>query len=492
MKTNNFKFTQLTIRDALCEIRDTSQESLSPPAKNTLYMPLAHVKALHLSASVVVGMRGSGKSYWTAVLASTSHRTHIARTARIPDLESTEVCVGFALDPSSDSFPQVSELAEIREQGIDASAVWYTVILYHALEMLGKNVPVNGSWLERVEWFSSNERTAMDLISACDREISKRGAHLLVLFDALDRLASNWEEIRQYLRALLSIALESRSRRSIKIKIFLRPDMEEDEAVWDFVDSSKLRASIVPLTWRPVDLFGLVILNLANHDDAGENFRSEISRVLNIDWKEDSAAFLLPRALANGEQPARSIIEAFAGAWVGTSHKRGYVYTWIPTHLADAKGRLSPRSFLLAFRSAAVWTSEQEPSHPLALHFKGIQQGVGSASEIRVDEIAEDYPWVEPLLEAARGLTVPCLAEDITSMWTRKLYDQIRNTKKLPPRRFNTDPIRKGKAEALIQDLVELAVLYRTTDGRLNIPDIFRVGFGIRRLGGVRPPRQSQ
>jgi hypothetical protein len=41
----------------------------------------------------------------------------------------------------------------------------------------------------------------------------------------------------------------------------------------------------------------------------------------------------------------------------------------------------------------------------------------------------------------------------------------------------------------LIEDLVELAILYRTEDSRLNMPDIFRVGFGIRRMGGVRPPR---
>jgi hypothetical protein len=489
VKPKNFNFSALAIRDALCEIQDTSQESLNPPSKSTLYMPIGHVKALHLSASVVVGMRGSGKSYWTAVLASKSHRAHIARTARIPDLEKAEVSVGFALDPSSNSFPQATELSAIRNSGLDAKIVWYTVILYHALQALEKPFPEKGNWFKKVQWFSKNEHDAMDLIAECDRTIARAGNHLLVLFDALDRLASTWEEIRQYLKALLEISLECRSRRGIRIKVFLRPDMEEDEAVWDFVDSSKLRASVVVLSWRPVDLFGLVILNLANNYEVGQEFRNGITRVLDIEWQEDSSAFLLPRLLANGEQPARSIIEAFAGAWVGTSHKRGYVYTWIPTHLADAKGRLSPRSFLLAFRTAAQWTADHEPSHPIALHFRGIQQGVSSASEIRVSEIAEDYPWVEPLLEAARGITVPCAVEDLTSAWTRKLYDQVRSAKKLPPRRFNTDPIRKGKAEALIQDLVELAIIYRTEDERINIPDIFRVGFGIKRLGGVRPPR---
>jgi hypothetical protein len=60
---------------------------------------------------------------------------------------------------------------------------------------------------------------------------------------------------------------------------------------------------------------------------------------------------------------------------------------------------------------------------------------------------------------------------------------------KLPPRRFSTDPYRFGSHEALIDDLVELAVLYRTEDNRLNMPDIFRLEFNIKRKGGVKPPR---
>ncbi|MES2320653.1 MAG: hypothetical protein V4633_00140 [Pseudomonadota bacterium] len=491
MAVKKFKFSASTIREALSQIDETSQESLKPPKKNTLYLPMGHIKALNLSSSIVVGMRGSGKSYWTAVLASESHRRHIAKAARIPDLESATVSIGFALDPSSEEFPDAPTLAALLNKRVDARDIWYTVLLKHALSMLGKAFPCSGDWENKVNWLTTNRTKALSLFSDCDREIAASGRNLVVLFDALDRLATDWDSIRIYLRALLMICLECRSRRSIRIKVFLRPDMEEDEAIWDFVDSSKLRASVVELLWRPVDLFGLVLLNLANNPYSGEEFRTEITRVIGLQWAEQSGAYQLPKALMNGEQPTRSIIEAFSGPWMGTSAKRGYVYTWIPTHLADAKSRLSPRSFLLAYREAAGWTEEHEPDHENTLHFRGIQQGVAKASEIRVGEISEDYPWVKPLLEAARGLTVPCFASDITNKWPRNLLDKIRNNPnaKLPPRRFNTDPVRRGKSEALIEDLVELAVFYRTDDDRLNIPDIFRVGFGIKRLGGVRPPR---
>jgi hypothetical protein len=486
-----FNFPGILVREALAQIEDTSQESLTPPQRGNLYMPLGHAKALSISSSVVVGMRGSGKSYWTAVLASRVHREQIAKASRLSDLLTTNVCVGFALDPSSDDFPSASVLKALSDKKTNASDVWYSVILQHAVDMVKKPYPIIGDWKRKIEWFSKNRESGLNILSDCDREIAKSGRNLLVVFDALDRLSNDWGEIRGYIKALLIVALECRSRRAIKLKVFLRPDMEEDEEIWEFVDSSKLRANIVELRWRPHDLFGLVILNLANSITVGEEFRDEISRVLKIEWQEDGAAYFLPRMLSNGEQPARAIIEAISGAWVGTSAKRGYVYTWIPTHLADARNRLSPRSFLLAFRSAAEWTEAHEPDHDRALHFRGIQQGVASASQIRVGEISEDYPWVKPLLEAARGLTVPCHVDDLTVSWPKGLAEVVRKTTgaKLPPRRFNTDPIRKGRVEALVEDLVELAVLYRTSDERLNIPDIFRVGFGIKRMGGVRPPR---
>lgn len=486
-----FRFDALDVRWALSRIDETSQESLRPPSKNTMYMPSAHAKALSLSSSVVVGLRGTGKSYWTAVLNSPEHRAYVARTGRLPDLLATDVAVGFALDPSSQEFPTVSELSNLIKAGIDPSDVWHTIVLSHALKLLKRTGFDGETWEEAVHWFANNRQEGMSLLSECDREISASGRFLLVIFDALDRIGKDWADVRQYLRSLLQFTLQCRSRRAIRLKVFLRPDMEEDEEVWNFVDSSKLRANRVELSWRPSDLFSLVLLYLANEPDIGESFRKEIAKKTKLDWVAEGDTYQLPRALTSGEQPGRSVVEGVTGEWVGTSAKRGYVYTWVPTHLADARGRLSPRSFLLAFRAAAEWTDQHESEHDRALHFKGIQQGVAKASEIRVGEISEDYPWVKPLLEAARGLTVPCLPQDLTAYWKRTWMEQFRNAidEKLPPRRFGTDPLRRGTTDALIEDLVELAILYRTEDSRLNMPDIFRVGFGIRRMGGVRPPR---
>ena len=108
------------------------------------------------------------------------------------------------------------------------------------------------------------------------------------------------------------------------------------------------------------------------------------------------------------------------------------------------------------------------------------------ASSIRVEELKEEYPWVEPLLDALNGLTVPCLPEEMTDRWQTATIERLKVAGKLPPRRFTTDPVRQGDVKVLIDDLIELAVMSRADDGRrINVPDIFRVSAGMKRKGGV-------
>lgn len=58
------------LRDAILAAPfDTSNFGETPPA-GALYLPPSHLKALRLDAHVVVGGRGVGKSFWTAVLQS--------------------------------------------------------------------------------------------------------------------------------------------------------------------------------------------------------------------------------------------------------------------------------------------------------------------------------------------------------------------------------------------------------------------------------------
>lgn len=51
---------------------------------------------------------------------------------------------------------------------------------------------------------------------------------------------------------------------------------------------------------------------------------------------------------------------------------------------------------------------------------------------------------------------------------------------KLPPVHLDTG------AKGVRLDLETLGVFERMTDGRVNLPDVYRVGYGIGRRGGVK------
>ena len=114
--------------------------------------------------------------------------------------------------------------------------------------------------------------------------------------------------------------------------------------------------------------------------------------------------------------PAR-LVRELAGPWMGRDRRRGVPYVWAVGHLADGKGRTSPRSFLAAIRQAAEDSLERYPDHPLPLHYESIKRGIQKASEIRVDEMAEDYPWMRTFMSPLAGLTVPCEYALIEQRW---------------------------------------------------------------------------
>lgn len=487
------QFDANTFRQALINLPPTqAKETLDAPQLSEIYVPPKHGKALSPEYNIVVGMRGAGKSFWTAVLNDEKTHRFVADAARVQGLANIVVRVGFGLDPSDKDFPNRASIESLLSRNYRPDAIWQAVLLRHALIYLNRDLPFNTGWEAAVSWVETHSGEVDKYLAECDQALQEQGKVLLLLFDSLDRLADDWKKIRGILSAALKLCLECRSRRAIRFKFFLRPDMvEENDDIWSFADSSKLLHAKPELEWRPNDLYGVIFLHLANSVIVGEEFRNILSQKTSVQWQIMDGAYLFPRNI--DEELIRGIVEAITGPWMGASAKKGYTYTWIPVHLSDAKRRLSPRSILLAFKEAAEWTDANRPNHNLALHYEGVQQGVVKASEIRVRELKEDYPWVEPLLRALKGSAVPLTFDELREKWTeacvQESLDAASTNQRLPPRRYSNDPSPGRKLDSLIDDLVELAVLYRTEDKRYNMPDIFRVGFGIKRKGGVRPPR---
>lgn len=456
-------------------------------APGAVYLPPSHRRALHPNTMLVTGMRGSGKTFWWSALQNAEILSLMRQLDAKFSLDAnTQVRKGFGEADSPNDYPVPDELQSIAKGGIDPRLIWRTI---HARHLSANSDPLKklDSWSERVSYVKEHPGPVAELLYERDIALDQAGMFHLVLFDALDLCANRWEEVLPFIRGLLSHARDVRSYRRLRVKAFLRSDQVVEEKVADFPDASKVLSSAVELTWPRRDLYGLLWHSLAN-GPCGDQVRSLIRQG---DWSSRAIAgtqvYPVPRSLATDESVQRDQFHDISGPWMGAGPKRGFPYTWIPNHLGDARGKVSPRSFLAALRAAAGDTTTRHPGHTYALHFESVKRGVQVASKIRVRELREDYPWVDRILAPLAGGVVPCQFAEIERVWREKkvlsrLRSEVKQGRiKLPPRRID-----QGEA-GLREDLEELNLFRHLKDGRVDIPDVFRVGYGLGRKGGVKP-----
>jgi hypothetical protein len=492
--------------DAICRAiqripEDVSHHGTTPPDPADIYVVPAHEKALNLDIPIVVGDRGTGKSFWSAALCGPETRLLISRRFRRLSLDSAQVSWGFSAERGCPDHPSRQVLRQLYQKGFSAEEIWRAVILHQLAPVCAQEIP-GGNWEERVGFVSEHTEKEEQIISTANRILLEKGKRHLIVFDALDRLADDWAGIRELLQGLLRMCLDLRSLRNIRIKIFIRPDMWEDRSVWTFPDASKLHHSHVVLQWRRVDLYGLFWHWLANSSpEESRTFRNWCSDAQGLQFEpiqagEGREVYMLPHSLSSDEDIQAGLLQAIASPFMGRDRRRGKTYTWVPTHLADAKGQVSPRSFLLALKRAEEVSRERNAEE--ILHFEGLKKGVQDASQVRKQELMEDYPWIEQVLDPLKGMTVPCTKEELIRRWEEdQVVDAIRHPGKpadndkayLPPHAMEDRLGGQKPEEALIEALIEIGVMNRLSDERLNIPDLFRVAAGIGRKGGVRAIR---
>ncbi len=96
---------------------------------------------------------------------------------------------------------------------------------------------------------------------------------------------------------------------------------------------------------------------------------------------------------------------------MGATPKKGLSYQWITNHLQDAHGVLAPRSFLNCFREAAHYMLEHPDEIETLVEERlllpaSVQKALIKVSQSRVQELKEEYSWLEELQNAFYGLTM--------------------------------------------------------------------------------------
>lgn len=463
-----------------------------------LYLPLSHVKALRLESNLVIGDRGVGKSVWSQALQQSPSLQGNNALPKTLFPYPLRVLPGFGTN-ADPRYPDSDTFEDLLKKGLTPYAIWRGVICRALADITAQVIPID-QWESTVRWVQDQPEAVAALIQMADQFSQDAGMGILFVFDALDRVSSSgqWSFVDQAIGALLRLVLQLKGTKRLHAKVFLRTDQYERGSFSGISDVSKLQSTRVELTWSVTDLHGLLWQSLTNgqFSKARESFRAWcrqensdaqpnlFDRTETQEVDIDSNRWPLPPLLQRDEEAQRRLFERLAGAWMGKDRRRGIPYIWTVNHLADGRGLTSPRSFLEAIKKAAE-DSGRYSEYPLALHYESLKRGVQVASQVRINELAEDHPWLKELMAPLAGLSVPCTEEAIYERWIEKIgYESdgaFGLSESLPAN------LRNMGRMGIFAYLVHLGLITIMRDNRINMPDLYRVGFRLGRKGGVKP-----
>lgn len=472
------------------EGRDASASSTvsgaDRPKGDEIFAPEQHVGALDPNTTIVLGARGAGKSFWAGVLANDDTRKIAANAYPHLRLQQIRVALGYTGQDGDDSVSRASLDAQVKP-GTEAGRgvlFWRCVVLRAVEHVIDQNQPTRRIASMMSEYADPEDWE--DKMREADKKLSTQERIAVVLFDALDSLAIEWTRLRDLTDALLQVSWGIRGYRSIRAKLFLRPDQIEDLGL-RFVELPKLTSGATTLRWNPTNLYGMLFCRLAT--STFDDVRDGLNHVLDscsLPHPESNSNGLRRWPLTNEREAQVKLFERIAGLFMGRGHKKGRTYDWPINHLADGRREVTPRSFLVLMRSAATGPTTS-PSQ--AITAEGIRNGLRGASKVRLDQLETEYKWIKRVLAPLARLQVPCQENAIIERWKEtETVEAVQRAATergfLPP----FDGIQHEQADRkLVSKLLSMGVLSQRNDHRYDMPDLFRVAARLLRKGGVAP-----
>ena len=491
------------LRAELLGVAQNWQSQDKPTQPTDIFFPAAHVRALALDRPLVIGMRGAGKSFWSEVLTSAPLRPAMSKFVKGYDRLRFVGSIRWDVDGGefSTRLPSRTHLENLQEV-LEPRVFWLALVLNElrvlceergiSVDMPAPNMP--GGWTDVLGWAGRNPDALRRSLEQINMALSQSGEVALVVFDALDRMQGQLAQSVDYLRGLLQLLLDARQLKGLRFKVFLREDMTNMPSVLSFPDASKLINEAVHLKWAREDIYALHWHKLAQGSRRFQRLLSDAfgppQHMLSDGYWHEVLCQSPPDASKLTE-----LLKLLAPPYMGSSPTKGHVYTWWYKHLADGKDRVSPRTFAASLKEALQ--ASQRPNSVSVLIPSGIQNGVRAASDARVEELKEDYFWVGTALAAFNDRSTPIAVKEIYEVWSsgldgvptpRLISEQCSAKNVFVP--WDEDDRLTSSSQKLRDTLVGLGILIlRDEETRLDMPDIYRLGYRIRKRGGVSPRR---
>ncbi len=454
---------------------------------------------LDIDTFLILGGRGVGKTEFFRLLGSPNGRKALVKNLKIkylPPLEKTIWIAGYGRTKTREKnfpAPKATEDYMKDKDRSDWRIFWIGLVLGVIFQQ--EKELSNHNWAQEIpeeirdcltnrlsllsRWFPDarhNFESINYALDKLDEELLADDRWLFITYDELDRIVPSYLKLRDPIAELLAFWLDRWRRwERIRPKIFLRTDLFRQKFL-GFPDASKLRGHQITLEWKTPLLYQLLVKRLANSGEEMNDYLQIVPDLIPSNSKKDEILGILP---ASDESRFELLMEKIVGVFMGENPRKGYTYNWIPNHLQDAKRSIAPRSFLKLFSLAAERRlekfDEKELPENRLLEPSDLQGALMDTSQDRIKELTEEeYPWLEALRKELKDLTL--LTEE------EKFLYLLKNTD------WNQEPP-SLKPQEILQYLEQLGIVEIRLDRRINMPDIYRYGFEVKRKGGIKRPK---
>lgn len=480
--------TRRRLLRALEKIGDAGRAEGAPPERVGLgFFPVAeHLRLLDPEVVLVVGPRGAGKTEIARVLTDAALYEAVSRHApavRLPIGASQWIA---AYPSGRQGFEAIGLRAFINREGARTDALrdlWFAylvralsgVVAIEDQNLLAPVIKPEGADIEVIiNEFRQLGTSPVVALDRLDAALDRENRFVFVTYDELDTLGGgDWELVEAGVRGLVALwAAYARRWKRIRAKLFVRTDIYERHAGEGGADLAKLAAGRVDLVWNDRDLYGVLLKRLANVD---ADLALYVKNVKEVRWSTDPELGEIP--LLRTWRDARPVVERMVGPYMGANRKKGLVYRWLLDHVRDGLGRALPRPFVRLVEEAA----RQELQHfgslrsPRLLEPASLRRALDRVSSDHVTQSRDEWPWLDAVrIKFAESPLVP---------WERE-RDVLRLLEGFPRDGGASTPPFEGRE--LLEYLIEIGILRRRPDGRIDAPDLFLSGLGLRRKGGVK------
>lgn len=457
-----------------------------------VYFPVPeHVRALEPDVVLIVGDRGAGKTQLVRALEQDDVRSALVRripTLRVPPGSVTWVAGWPLRERGPDTVAWRTFAVAAARPRDDLFAAWYACLV----RALHEHLPSpERAPLERllatpapdieaaVQAWRGAAMAATAALDALDVQLLREDRWLFVSYDELDTVVlDDWDALGKVIRGLVSLwAAYARRWRRLRPKVFLRSDFYKHHRDIAGADVAKLAANRVELQWNEKNLYGALVKHLVNKPGTGEALRDFFKHV--VPWDEDPTLGYVPRLTRADD--AKPFVQRLVAEYMGANSKKGETFTWLIDHLRDGNGRALPRSLVWLIEFAA----ERERDEPRAtgahlLHHVCVRNALDRVSKEYVQHAqTHEFPWLKGLASRLQGdRKVPWTRRELLRLLSVE-FDQTWGPDTRQVRPPGQDP------EEVIEGLMELGVLRARPDASFDVPDLYLVGLGLTRRGGV-------